>query len=122
VSGPSYDTQQPRGRPLLKAAAALVALIGFGLLASLALKAALTAAGAEARAARSPMADLREPPAGPRLQADPETELAAYRAFERDQLTSYGWLDVKDGIVRLPIQRAMELVVQEGLPAREGGK
>jgi len=122
VSGPAYDTEQPRGRPLLKAAGALVALIGFGLLGALAVNAAFSSIGAEARAARSPMADLREPPAGPRLQADPPAELKGYLAFEREQLTSYGWLDVKDGIVRLPIQRAMELLLKEGLPAREGGK
>ena len=36
-------------------------------------------------------------------------------------LTSSGWIDRSAGIVRLPIDRAMEVVLQKGLPVRTNG-
>lgn len=52
----------------------------------------------------------------PRLQAKPAAELEKFRAAEEQQLNSYGWIDRFAGIVRIPIERAMELIVQRGLP------
>jgi len=49
-------------------------------------------------------------------QATPEARLAylqALRAKQDAQLHAYGWVDQKNGIVQLPIDRAMELVVQQ---------
>jgi len=54
----------------------------------------------------------------PRLQIAPQLDLAAMRAREEAELHSYGWIDRKAGVVRLPIDRAMELMVQRGLPVR----
>jgi len=53
---------------------------------------------------------------GPRLQVAPETDLAAFRAREDAELEHYGWIDRKAGVVRLPIERAMDLIAQRGLP------
>jgi len=39
--------------------------------------------------------------------------LADLREKQMMQATSYGWVDRKTGVVRLPIDRAMELVVRE---------
>ncbi len=36
-------------------------------------------------------------------------------------LTSYGWLDKGNGVVHIPIERAMALTLERGLPARAGG-
>ena len=59
-----------------------------------------------------------EPPA-PRLQTDPRDELKQLRAEEEKTLDSYGWVDQDQGIVRMPIDRAMQLAVEQGLlPAR----
>ena len=33
-------------------------------------------------------------------------------------LNSYGWVDPKAGVVRIPIDRAMDLLLQKGLPVR----
>jgi hypothetical protein len=57
-------------------------------------------------------------PPAPRLQAQPGVDLAAYRAREQQRLHSYRWVDRSTGVVSIPIERAMELVVQRGLPAR----
>lgn len=51
-----------------------------------------------------------------RNQVGPEP-LKRLRAWEDEQLSTYGWVDRNDGIVRIPIERAMEIVVNEGLPA-----
>ena len=39
-------------------------------------------------------------------------------ATEEQNLNSYGWVDQAHGVVRLPIDRAMDLLVERGLPAR----
>ena len=58
-----------------------------------------------------------EPPA-PRLQTDPRADLAQLRAREQAQLDGYGWVDRGAGTVHIPIDRAMELLVQR----RGGGR
>ena len=55
----------------------------------------------------------------PRLQADPSRDLAAFRAREESILQSYGWVDRKAGIIRIPIERAIDLTAERGLPARK---
>jgi len=54
----------------------------------------------------------------PRLQIAPQLDLAAMRTREEAELHSYGWVDRQAGVVRLPIDRAMELMAQRGLPVR----
>lgn len=57
-------------------------------------------------------------PPEPRLQADPTKDLAAFVAAEEARLSAYAWADESAGIARIPIGRAMEILVQRGLPAR----
>jgi hypothetical protein len=59
----------------------------------------------------------REPPE-PRLQTDPRQDLADMRAKEDEVLGSYGWVDKNAGVVRIPIDAAMQLTLERGLPAR----
>jgi hypothetical protein len=54
----------------------------------------------------------------PQLEVNERTELNDIRLREEDTLSSYGWVDQKSGTVRIPIDRAMELVVERGLPVR----
>jgi hypothetical protein len=73
-----------------------------------------------------PMADgiARPVPPPPRLQTYPFTDLKSYRRQESELLDRYGWVDRNAGIVRIPIERAIELTAERGLPARDvsGGK
>lgn len=49
-------------------------------------------------------------------QATPQARLSyleELRAKHQKQLESYGWVDQKAGVVQLPIDRAMELMVRE---------
>ncbi len=59
------------------------------------------------------------PPGVPRLQAHPAADLQVYLQREREILDTYGWVNRKDGIVRIPIQRAMALLLKQNqLPIR----
>jgi hypothetical protein len=50
------------------------------------------------------------------LPFDQRNELRQLRQAEHRQLTTYGWIDQDAGIARIPIERAMEIIVDEGLP------
>jgi hypothetical protein len=52
----------------------------------------------------------------PRLEDDERTELNGFRLREEQQLNSYGWVDQNAGVVRIPIEQAMKLIAQRGLP------
>lgn len=54
----------------------------------------------------------------PNLQIHPHDDLVALQAREDSELHSYGWADRKAGVVRIPIDRAMELIAERGLPTR----
>jgi hypothetical protein len=60
----------------------------------------------------------RRLPAQPRLQAIPLREGYEFRQQEAAQQHGYGWLDRNAGTVRLPIDQAMKLTVERGLPSR----
>jgi len=61
-------------------------------------------------------ADIRETFPEPRLEEDERTQLSGFLAGQDKQLNSYGWIDEKAGVAHIPIERAMELTVQRGLP------
>lgn len=67
----------------------------------------------------SPMAEanLKRLPPEPRLQAAPVLDMEALRARETSVLTSYGWIDRQAGVARIPIDRAIDLLVANGLPS-----
>jgi hypothetical protein len=58
-------------------------------------------------------------PPEPRLQTDPRQDLRDMRAREEVFLTTYGWVDKNAGTVRIPIEEAMRLAVERGLPSRQ---
>jgi hypothetical protein len=58
---------------------------------------------------------LPQPPS-PRLQTDPAADLAALRQAESARLSGYGWVERDEGLVRIPISRALALTAERGLP------
>ena len=68
----------------------------------------------------SPFAESQAQPPGPRLQVHPAQDLKQLRQGEDEKLNSYGWVDQKAGIARIPVDRAMDLLIQKGLPMRAG--
>lgn len=57
----------------------------------------------------------------PRLEEDERDQLNDVRLNEERQLNSYGWVDKKAEVVHIPIERAMQLVEQRGLPVLPQG-
>jgi hypothetical protein len=53
-------------------------------------------------------------PPEPRLQNTPFDELRRVRAEEDAALDSYGWVDRKAGIVRIPIEQALDIAARGG--------
>jgi len=54
----------------------------------------------------------------PQLEIDERTQLNKIRLEEEQTLATYGYVDQKAGVVRIPIERAMDLIAQRGLPVR----
>ncbi len=72
-------------------------------------------------ARRFPLAaGVSQEPPSPRLQTQPFKDVYQLKAEQRGALTSYGWIDKANGVAHIPIERAMELTLQRGLPARAG--
>lgn len=63
---------------------------------------------------------LKEGFPAPQLETDERTQLNTIRLGEEDTLSTYGWVDQKAGVVRIPIDRAMDILAQRGLPTRSG--
>jgi hypothetical protein len=51
----------------------------------------------------------------PRLERNERLEINDFRLQEEQSLYSYGWVDPQGGVVRIPIDRAIELTAQRGL-------
>jgi hypothetical protein len=63
---------------------------------------------------------VREAPL-PNLQRQPFKDIYQLRQGENQKLTSYGWVDKDGGVTHIPIDRAMEVMLQKGFPARADG-
>lgn len=60
-----------------------------------------------------------EVPPAPRLQSNPQQDMRDLRSRHRELLNGYGWVNRDGGVARIPIEEAMKIVVQRGLPTRE---
>ena len=106
-----YEKRDIRFATILEAFAALALAVAVVALAS-----SLTLKLFASRRAATPRREA--PPPGPRLQAEPTEELRRYRAEEDAALNGCAWIDRSRGVVRLPIERAMALLLRRGLPTR----
>ena len=77
---------------------------------------------ADAAAQKFPLAaDYARPQPTPALQTQPFKDIHTLRQSETDRLNSYGWVDQGAGVTRIPIDRAMDVLLQRGLPVRPDG-
>jgi hypothetical protein len=108
----------------------IFAIVGFLLFAGLMMH--LCLAGVMERLAKKPASSdswtgMRrdagtsvETKAIPHLQIVPPEDLKLFREREEAELKTYGWINRTAGVVRIPIDRAMELLLARGLPTRSG--
>ena len=78
------------------------------------------AAGRQAVAYPLAAGQQLEPPT-PNLQRQPFKDIYQLRQGENEKLTGYGWVDKDGGVTHIPIDRAMEVMLQRGFPARAQG-
>jgi hypothetical protein len=63
-----------------------------------------------------PLIELRPTPPPPRLQPNPidqrtpAEDIAELRAREEELLNNYGWVNEESGIIRIPVEKAIELL------------
>jgi hypothetical protein len=69
----------------------------------------------------SPLATGPMLPPEPRLQgapgsaSSPSEDIMRFREREDQMLDSYGWIDRQNGVIRIPIEQAKQLILQRGL-------
>jgi hypothetical protein len=67
----------------------------------------------QAQRQRQPVViQVPNPPPPPRLQLNPQGDLEELRRQEAEILSTYQWIDRDKGVVRIPINRAMELFIE----------
>lgn len=54
----------------------------------------------------------------PELQVVPGLDLREIRAEEAEQLEGYGWVDQRQGLVHVPIEQAIDMLLEQGVAAR----
>jgi hypothetical protein len=132
----SHESSEIRLGPSLRFAAALAALC---IAAFFAMRWLMVSDVEKDRAADTtphPLAAERQIPSEPQLQSMPGVPLVGgtleagmqpfsstgYAELAKKQektLTSYGWIDRQAGVVHIPIERAIELVLKQGLPTTD---
>jgi hypothetical protein len=55
----------------------------------------------------------------PQLLQDEPKNLTQFRDEEAKLVNGYGWVDQSKGVVRIPVDQAMDLLVKRGLPVRQ---
>lgn len=55
---------------------------------------------------------------GPRLQEMPNRDMESMRRQVNQRLESFGWVDEEEGVAHIPIDRALAIIAEEGLPTR----
>jgi len=94
---------------------ALVVHVGVGLMYKMLVEQAI-----DTREQQYPLATSTEPklPPEPRLQQFPANEIYNFRKNEDRRLRSYGYVNKEAGVVHIPIEEAMRLTIERGLPSR----
>lgn len=116
-TAPGYETRDVNTRGILYFVIGLFVLLVFSLVSMRWLFGYFSETQPLGPAA-SPFTNSRNLPMEPRLQIQPEQDLIRVRTTQEDALNSYGWVDRANGIVRIPIDRAMDLIVERSLPVR----
>lgn len=77
-----------------------------------------TASIIEPTAQQGPMRQPTDHFPYPQVQPDPVADMNKFREAEELELNSAGWIDQRAGIAHIPVERAIDLVAQRGLPVR----
>lgn len=111
-----HELRDVKFRPIVAAAAGLAFVVIFILLGMWEYVNHLATLEARLSPPANPLAvESRQLPPHPRLQTAPIDDLRRLHESEKETLTTYGWTDAEKGIVRIPIERAMDLLAARGI-------
>jgi hypothetical protein len=120
--GSSYEHTDASVGVLVKFAfwlivSAVIVHVGLGLMYELMIRQSVE--GVDTRQYPMAVDQAQRLPPAPRLQQSPGNEIYDFRLKEAEELRSYGWVDKDAGTVRIPIEDAMRLILERGLPSRD---
>jgi len=116
----SHEKDEMAGRPLVIGSVVFVVVLFLAWAAPTAMEGWLQSRVLDGREGSDAIAwPGRSLPSGPRLQVNPDRDIERLRAAEHEHLTSYAWVDPKAGIVRVPLERAMQMTL-DGVVAEAG--
>jgi hypothetical protein len=114
-----YEVSDARVGPLLRWGVILAAVTAFSFVTVSLVSWGFTRMAERGERPPPPMMSRKaELPPEPRLQVRPQSDYERFRAREDAALQGYGWVDRERGIVKIPIERAIEVLAERGLPAR----
>ena len=115
-----HETADAEIAPLVRFAVFLTAITVTCALLVIGLYKYLDAREVAEKAGRYPLARgmARPLPPAPRLQTYPFDDIKVLRREESRILDHYAWVDQNAGVVRIPIERAMDVLAEKGLPYR----
>jgi len=121
-----YEISDARLSPVLASATALVVITAVVMLLLWGLMHVLERFNQRTDPPPSPVASDRQQVPEPRLQPliglndrTSAQDLVLMKQQNAEILSSYGWVDREKGIVRIPIEQAMKIVAERGLPTTE---
>ncbi|MCL4808989.1 MAG: hypothetical protein KJ062_14570 [Thermoanaerobaculia bacterium] len=105
-------------RAIFFAIAGLALVIALSFLGVIAFSKVLKARAVERDPAPLPVAEANQPRPRPRaaLQADPTADMVKFAKEEDAALATWAWVDRENGVVQIPVDRALEIVAERGLP------
>jgi hypothetical protein len=115
-AGHELSDLNPKSIALFAVALAVIIALVFGtvyVMSQFFLKAAV-----RSQTTPSPLSYTGEPAPEPSLEVNPGRDLKTMRAEEDKILKSYAWIDQEKNIVRIPIDRAIDILAERGLPVR----
>jgi hypothetical protein len=117
--GPGHETRDAAGWPIILTGVGLAFVVAA---AALFIYGVLTYLGMhppKASQANPMSAEDSQIPPPPRIEEHPSIDIQQLHAQEDHVLSTYGWTDKNAGVVRIPIDRAMELQLERGFPTRK---
>lgn len=70
----------------------------------------------------TPLVTTSQFAAMPDLPEDLDVYYDEWYAQQKEQLGSYGWVNQAEGVARIPVSKAMELIAEQGIPVRTQGQ
>ncbi len=143
ASGPGHELSDAKARPLVESGVLLVVLCLAAFWGMVWVHDFLRDREQKKDSVQSALTAPREVPPAPLLEVAPNTPtsfgregveiidgkavpspfkhtgLADVRAAESERLSNYGWVDEQSKIVHIPIEQAMQKVLEKGLPTRK---